>query len=55
MTKPDVPGIRPYEHAAGGWDALLATARAVRDQMDAPEVVTTLLETNKPTGFDCPG
>lgn len=55
MTKRDVPGIRPYDHAAGGWDALLATARAVRDQMDSPEVVATLLETNKPTGFDCPG
>ena len=55
ITKPDVPGIRPYDHAAGGWGALLATARAIRDQMDAPEVVATLLETNKPTGFDCPG
>ena len=54
-SKPDVPGIRPYDHAAGGWDALLATARAIRDQMDTPEVVASLLETNKPTGFDCPG
>jgi len=54
-SKPDVPGIRPYDHAAGGWDALFATARAIRDQMDAPEVVASLLETNKPTGFDCPG
>ena len=55
MTKPDVPGIRPYDHAAGGWGALLATAKAVRDQMDSPEVVATLLETNKPVCFDCPG
>lgn len=54
-TKPEVPGIRHYEHAAGGWGALLGTARAIRDQMDTPEVLVTLLETNKPNGFDCPG
>lgn len=53
--KPEVPGIVPYQHAAGGWGALRATAQAVRDQMDSPEVVATLLRTNKPTGFDCPG
>ncbi|MFO1037870.1 MAG: FdhF/YdeP family oxidoreductase [Geminicoccaceae bacterium] len=55
MTQREVPGVRPYDHAAGGWDALQATARAVREQMDDPEAVATLLRANKPTGFDCPG
>jgi len=53
--KGDVPGIRPYTHPAGGWDALKATARAVREQMDMVEAPLVLLRTNKPDGFDCPG
>jgi len=28
----EVPGIRPYDNPAGGWDALKATAAAVYDQ-----------------------
>jgi molybdopterin-dependent oxidoreductase alpha subunit len=50
-----VPGIRPYDSAAGGWGALRATARAVREQMDVEEAPLLLYRTNKPTGFDCPG
>src|SRR5712672_1521520 len=50
-----VPGIRPYESPAGGWGALHATARAVREQMDVVEAPLLLYRTNKPTGFDCPG
>jgi molybdopterin-dependent oxidoreductase alpha subunit len=53
--KREVPGIRPYNSPAGGWGALKATARAVRDQMDVTEAPGLLLRTNKPTGFDCPG
>lgn len=50
-----VPGIRHYDGPAGGWGALKATAIAVRTQMDALEVPATLLRTNQPDGFDCPG
>jgi molybdopterin-dependent oxidoreductase alpha subunit len=55
MTHHDVRGIRLYSHPAGGWDALRATARAIRAQMDAPDAVKALLRANKPDGFDCPG
>ena len=55
MAENDVPGIRPYPYPAGGWGALRATARAIHEQMDAPEAAATLLRTNKPVGFDCPG
>jgi anaerobic selenocysteine-containing dehydrogenase len=51
----DVPGIRLYAHPAGGWDAIRATARAIRAQMEAPEAIEPLLRTNKPDVFDCPG
>lgn len=50
-----VPGIRHYDGPAGGWGALKATAIAVRTQMDALEAPATLLRTNQPDGFDCPG
>ena len=50
-----VPGVRRYTHPAGGWGALMATARAVREQMDVVEAPQLLLRTNKPDGFDCPG
>ncbi len=55
MADQDIPGIRTYDKPAGGWGALRATARAVREQMDAAEATVTLLRTNKPDGFDCPG
>ncbi|WP_343547755.1 FdhF/YdeP family oxidoreductase [Ralstonia sp.] len=51
----EVPGIRPYDGPAGGWGALRATAQAVHDQMDKFQAPITLLRTNQPTGFDCPG
>jgi molybdopterin-dependent oxidoreductase alpha subunit len=54
-TRRKVPGIRSYDSAAGGWGALRATARAVREQMEVDEAPLLLYRTNKPTGFDCPG
>jgi molybdopterin-dependent oxidoreductase alpha subunit len=51
----DVPGIKPYDSPAGGWGALRATARAIRQQMDITEASSVLLRTNQPQGFDCPG
>jgi molybdopterin-dependent oxidoreductase alpha subunit len=50
----DVPGIKPYDSPAGGWGALRATARAIREQMDLTDA-SLLLRTNQPQGFDCPG
>ncbi|MFZ4832143.1 FdhF/YdeP family oxidoreductase [Rouxiella sp. Mn2063] len=50
-----VPGIHPYDGPAGGWGALKATAIAVRTQMDILVAPATLLRTNQPSGFDCPG
>jgi molybdopterin-dependent oxidoreductase alpha subunit len=53
--KTNIEGIRKYDDPAGGWGALKATARAVRDQMDAVIAPITFLRTNQPDGFDCPG
>jgi molybdopterin-dependent oxidoreductase alpha subunit len=57
MTKQrrSVPGVHPYDGPAGGWGALKATAIAVRTQMDNLTAPATLLRTNQPDGFDCPG
>jgi molybdopterin-dependent oxidoreductase alpha subunit len=55
MKRREVPGIRPYNSPAGGWGALRATAKAVREQMDVTQAPLLLLRTNKPEGFDCPG
>ncbi|HEX4742546.1 MAG TPA: FdhF/YdeP family oxidoreductase [Caulobacteraceae bacterium] len=53
--KHEVPGVHSYRSPAGGWGALKATAKAVREQMDVAEAPMLLLRTNKPDGFDCPG
>jgi molybdopterin-dependent oxidoreductase alpha subunit len=50
-----VPGITDYDSPAGGWGALRATAKAVREQMELIEAPLLLYRTNKPDGFDCPG
>jgi molybdopterin-dependent oxidoreductase alpha subunit len=53
-TDRKIAGIKPYHGPGGGWGALKATAKAVRDQMELSEV-GVLMRTNKPAGFDCPG
>ncbi|HTH98308.1 MAG TPA: FdhF/YdeP family oxidoreductase [Stellaceae bacterium] len=55
MARKKVPGIKLYDSPAGGWGALRATAKAVREQMEVAEAPLLLLRTNKPDGFDCPG
>jgi molybdopterin-dependent oxidoreductase alpha subunit len=55
MSQRNVPGIKRYDAPAGGWGALRATAKAVREQMEVMEAPQILLQTNKPNGFDCPG
>jgi molybdopterin-dependent oxidoreductase alpha subunit len=54
-SRRSIPGIKPYDSPAGGWGALKATAKAVREQMDVADAPLLLLRTNKPAGFDCPG
>ncbi|HVY32975.1 MAG TPA: FdhF/YdeP family oxidoreductase [Caulobacteraceae bacterium] len=55
MARRVIPGVRSYPNPAGGWGALKATAKAVREQMALAEAPGVLLRTNKPDGFDCPG
>ena len=45
----------PYIAPAGGWDALAASGRIVREQGAAANSARALLKTNQPDGFDCPG
>jgi len=51
----DGPVFEPYESPAGGWGALQATARALREQSIALKGSRALLSMNQPHGFDCPG
>ena len=53
--EPNVPGVEDYEAAAGGWGALRAVAKALKDQMDVPRETSALRRVNQPDGFDCPG
>jgi molybdopterin-dependent oxidoreductase alpha subunit len=49
------PIFEPYESPAGGWGALQATARVLREQSIALKGAKALLAMNQPGGFDCPG
>jgi molybdopterin-dependent oxidoreductase alpha subunit len=49
------PVFEPYESPAGGWGALHATAKALREQSIAIKGSMSLLSMNQPDGFDCPG
>ncbi|HEX7932574.1 MAG TPA: FdhF/YdeP family oxidoreductase [Paraburkholderia sp.] len=55
MSKREVPGVGPYGGPAGGWGALQAVARALRQQMGVGREAKMLLKVNQPAGFDCPG
>lgn len=48
-------GIEPYDEPAGGWGALRAVAAALKRQQIVMQGARTLLKTNQPDGFDCPG
>ncbi len=45
----------PYDAPAGGWGALAATAKALRQQSVVARGSRALLAANQPEGFDCPG
>jgi len=51
----EIPGIRAYDEPAGGWGALRAVAKAIREQMDVAPGTRALLKNNQKDGFDCPG
>jgi len=47
--------IDVYLKPAGGWDALKSSWHALREQQVVMKGASTLLRTNQPAGFDCPG
>jgi len=49
------PMFEPYESPAGGWGALQATAKVLREQSIVLKGSEALLSMNQPDGFDCPG
>ena len=49
------PVFEPYDSPAGGWGALHATAKVLREQSIAIKGSMSLLSMNQPDGFDCPG
>ena len=49
------PIFEPYDSPAGGWGALQAVARALREQSIVIKGSQALLSMNQPSGFDCPG
>jgi molybdopterin-dependent oxidoreductase alpha subunit len=56
VIEPEAGAVfEPYESPAGGWGALQATARALREQSIVLKGSKALLSMNQPDGFDCPG
>src|SRR3984957_6726334 len=54
-TAGELPHFVPYESPAGGWGALQAVAKALREQSIVLKGSESLLSMNQPEGFDCPG
>src|ERR1700724_1941866 len=49
------PIFQPNDAPAGGWGALHATAKALREESAIIKGGRSLLSMNQPDGFDCPG
>src|SRR4249919_3820787 len=47
--------IKKYTGPAGGWDSLISSLRALREQGVVGRGAATMLKANQPEGFDCPG
>lgn len=47
--------IQPYDRPAGGIDSLRRSWQALREEAIPGRGTRTLLRTNRPDGFDCPG
>lgn len=54
-TQGELPRFEPYESPAGGWGALQAVAKALREQSTILKGSRALHSMNQPDGFDCPG
>jgi molybdopterin-dependent oxidoreductase alpha subunit len=54
-TAGELPHFESYDSPAGGWGALQATAKALREQSIVAKGSRALLSMNQPDGFDCPG
>ncbi|OMP69650.1 molybdopterin-dependent oxidoreductase, partial [Agrobacterium tumefaciens] len=55
MTEDKLEGVEDYRAPAGGWGALKAVARTLKEQQLSLTGVNALLKANQPDGFDCPG
>lgn len=55
MSKPKVPGFEEFDGPAGGWPALGAVAKVLKEQMAVGREASALRKVNQPAGFDCPG
>ncbi|WP_208247792.1 FdhF/YdeP family oxidoreductase (plasmid) [Rhizobium sp. T1470] len=55
MSKKRPHGIKEYNAPAGGWGALEAVAKTLKQQQIIAQGTATLLKANQPDGFDCPG
>jgi molybdopterin-dependent oxidoreductase alpha subunit len=55
VNENELPNFAPYDSPAGGWGALEATAKALREQSIIAKGSRALLSMNQPDGFDCPG
>lgn len=53
--KKNAKDLSPYSGPAGGWGALKSTTKHLFKSRNAKRNIFTLLKTNQPTGFDCPG
>ena len=52
-TEEAEPVFAPYDAPAGGWGALHAVAKALREQSVVLKGSKSLLSMNQPDGFDC--
>ena len=50
---PKAPSYKPYHHPGGGWGALNATAKILKEQSVVAQSARALLAMNKPDGFKC--
>jgi formate dehydrogenase major subunit len=55
VTENELPNFAPYDSPAGGWGALQAVAKTLREQSIVAKGSRALLSMNQPDGFDCPG
>lgn len=55
MAQEDHPVIQPYSGPAGGWGALISTAKLTARERDVLGISLSLLRVNQKSGFDCPG